>query len=174
MKTKRCPHCGVTKTSELFPVARRRFDGLGSWCKACVSDWSKKNNQRTDVKARNRKRAIKAYHDLTDEEKRRRNGSGPRKEGRMMRLYQMTLNDYEILLEAQGGVCNLCGNPPKQNRLAVDHDHACCPGEKTCGKCVRGLLCTPCNLALGRVEDEGWMERADAHLNSRPRIAGAA
>lgn len=35
----------------------------------------------------------------------------------------------------------------------VDHDHNCCPGQKTCGSCVRGVLCGPCNRALGLFGD---------------------
>jgi hypothetical protein len=37
--------------------------------------------------------------------------------------------------------------------LTVDHDHRCCPGPVSCGACVSGLLCTPCNLAAGHVSD---------------------
>lgn len=39
-------------------------------------------------------------------------------------------------------------------RLAVDHDHACCPGHYSCGKCVRGLLCQDCNIAAGKLRDD--------------------
>lgn len=40
--------------------------------------------------------------------------------------------------------------------MNVDHDHACCPDadSKTCGKCVRGLLCRYCNFGLGRFDDD--------------------
>jgi hypothetical protein len=46
---------------------------------------------------------------------------------------------------AQGGVCAICKRlPPPGKPLSIDHDHAT-------GK-VRGLLCTRCNLMLGKVE----------------------
>lgn len=39
------------------------------------------------------------------------------------RKYGITLDYYNKLGEDQGWVCASCGNPPKNNRLAVDHDH---------------------------------------------------
>jgi hypothetical protein len=38
--------------------------------------------------------------------------------------------------------------------LHVDHDHRCCPGSVSCGKCVRGLVCAPCNIAVGGVRND--------------------
>lgn len=38
--------------------------------------------------------------------------------------------------------------------LTVDHDHACCPGDRSCGRCVRGLICMRCNAALGMLHDD--------------------
>jgi hypothetical protein len=46
------------------------------------------------------------------------------------------------------------GDGPRRPRLVVDHDHNCCPGEKSCGQCVRGFLCTLCNSAAGMVLDD--------------------
>jgi hypothetical protein len=49
--------------------------------------------------------------------------------------------------------CEICGDKPES--LHVDHNHACC-GKKfrTCGKCVRGFLCGPCNRGLGIFQDD--------------------
>lgn len=38
--------------------------------------------------------------------------------------------------------------------LVVDHDHSCCPGATSCGRCVRGFLCPGCNTALGMMGDD--------------------
>lgn len=51
--------------------------------------------------------------------------------------FGITPGQYETMLEAQGGVCAICYKPPKNFRLAVDHDHHT-------GR-VRGLLCWWCN-----------------------------
>ena len=71
----------------------------------------------------------------------------------IQKKYKLTKQMYLDMLEQQNGVCAICQNPPNRDWLAVDHDHACCPGIKSCGKCVRGLLCGSCNSFLGRVND---------------------
>ncbi|MGW3992195.1 endonuclease VII domain-containing protein [Amycolatopsis sp. NPDC004772] len=73
---------------------------------------------------------------------------------RLERVYSISAEAYATLYEAQGGQCALgCGATGKTKALAVDHDHSCCPGSTSCGKCVRGLLCGPCNVLLGRFRD---------------------
>lgn len=75
----------------------------------------------------------------------------------IFRRYGITEDQYNALLAAQGGVCAICGRGPgtetRMKRLVVDHDHACCPGGKSCGKCVRGLLCPWCNRFIGLALD---------------------
>ncbi len=79
--------------------------------------------------------------------------------------YKITLEDYDRMLEEQGGGCAVCGSLDSggKGRFHVDHDHSCCPTEKTCGKCVRGLLCSQCNVRLGVLECE-WKEKAEDYL----------
>lgn len=88
--------------------------------------------------------------------------------GSVARTFGITAEQYDQLYAAQGGRCFLCRRRSPQ-RLAVDHDHSCCPGPTSCGKCVRGLLCAPergCNRGLlGYIESvartpEGAQEMA--------------
>lgn len=64
--------------------------------------------------------------------------------------YNLTPEAYQALVERYRGLCWLC----RRNKgRQVDHDHKCCPGKTSCGKCVRGLLCGPCNKFLGHIRD---------------------
>lgn len=71
--------------------------------------------------------------------------------------------------------CDVCGVDivTKQRRsdghiralLVVDHDHRCCEGTYSCGKCVRGFLCFSCNAAAGMLrESPTTAERLAAYL----------
>lgn len=87
----------------------------------------------------------------------------------MKRKFGITMEEYERILVAQGGGCKLCGKTPEENgkMLAIDHDHSCCNNIKTCGNCVRGLLCTDCNLMLGLAKDNVALLRlAISYLNN--------
>jgi hypothetical protein len=74
----------------------------------------------------------------------------------LLKRFGLTEESYAELLAAQGGGCAICGAPPTESRqLCVDHDHACCPERRSCcGRCVRGLLCSPCNTAVGSMADD--------------------
>ena len=79
--------------------------------------------------------------------------------------YGLTPEALNALLAKQGGVCAICGRNGGGGRwgqLHVDHDHACCPGGRSCGKCVRGLLCHSCNTALGHLADSPALLRKAA------------
>jgi len=104
-----------------------------------------------------------------------------KKDGNALK-YRVPRGWYAAKLEQQGLHCALCPATvcsKKYIRLCIDHSHICCPGHKrkSCGKCVRGLLCLRCNHRLGQFEmflAEGeyiahsgtWAERALAYLKS--------
>lgn len=74
---------------------------------------------------------------------------------------------YDLMLAAQHGKCAICGKTEQENgrALCVDHDHTCCPGQQSCGKCIRFLLCTPCNAGIGLFKDDPLlMERAATYV----------
>jgi hypothetical protein len=57
--------------------------------------------------------------------------------------YGVTQRQYDEMFAAQGGRCAICREAFEV--LSVDHDHV--TGE------VRGLLCPPCNIAIGNLAD---------------------
>jgi len=83
----------------------------------------------------------------------------------LKRTYGISPADYDQMLDAQGGVCLICGDPPKvggvqaASKLHVDHDHSS-------GR-VRGLLCNHCNRGLGAFRDRPeLLEAAIAYLKT--------
>ena len=80
-------------------------------------------------------------------------------EKRKLKTFGLTLQDYQQMLDAQNGVCAICGKKPGKRKLSVDHDH------KT--GIIRGLLCFRCNFGLGWFQDDLKQFRAiAAHLES--------
>ena len=73
---------------------------------------------------------------------------------RLRQRYGISSDQFNSMLIEQGG-CAACGRAESNGKYwHVDHDHSCCPTDaKSCGKCVRGILCHGCNTALGNVGD---------------------
>ena len=120
---KTCTKCGKKKPFIEFYRHNGYKDGRCSFCKKCYSQYHKSPIGR---------------------EKQRSN--------RLKKRFNITLEQYDKMLEEQNGVCAICKSLETKIlwgaviRLSVDHDH------KT-GK-VRGLLCDRCNRALGTVNDD--------------------
>lgn len=87
---------------------------------------------------------------------------------KIQRKYGVPAEWWDSQYDVQGGRCAVCREPLAEGKgTAVDHDHACCPGVESCGKCVRGLLCSSCNGGLGFFQDDVMLMRAAiAYLES--------
>jgi hypothetical protein len=71
----------------------------------------------------------------------------------LKKKFGISTEEYEALLVTQNGVCAVCRNScPSGRRLAIDHCHVT-------GK-IRGLLCTPCNTAIGLAKEDTLRLRA--------------
>lgn len=85
---------------------------------------------------------------------------------RLQYKYGITPDDYQAMLDSQNGGCAICGITQTQvwkegwnHPLEVDHDH-------DTGK-VRGLLCSSCNVSLGRFKhDPALLRRAADYLEA--------
>jgi hypothetical protein len=119
-----CYGCESWLTVECFSRASGKKDGLQPRCKGCAK--AIYNHLQADVRSANRK-------------------------GK----YGLSAAAFQDLLDKQGGCCAICRTDnPGSKFWAVDHDHACCQGQRSCGNCVRGILCGPCNLGLGAFRDD--------------------
>lgn len=139
IEIKVCPTCRV-RPRHLYASGR-----LEGYCKECKSA-----RQRRDYR-RDPERNLEATQRWRES-----NRSGyleSRRRGSLKFYYGLNAEDYDRMVEAQDGKCAACGSLPGKRRLAVDHDHSCCPGRQSCGKCVRALLCPRCNLVAGFIEN---------------------
>lgn len=108
--------------------------------------WKAENPDR--VKANHQRR--KAKHVLETRAWRKANPDKVRSSV-LRKKYGISLADYEMRVKAQAGLCAICG---KSAKLVVDHCHA--------SSRIRGLLCSPCNRALGYFYDSPKILRAAA------------
>jgi len=84
--------------------------------------------------------------------------------------------DFEALWSAQDGKCASCGGPMvqggrKPDSVCVDHDRRCCPGKRSCGQCVRGLIHQNCNLVLGYAKDDPEVLRSAVKYLEQWRVS---
>ncbi len=113
MKT--CKRCLTEKDLSLFPKVKQNSDGHSGSCKECM------------------KPIYKSYRDKTREKY-----PTMGRDYHIRRLYGLTSEEYEALLDYQDGKCYICGKECASGRkLSVDHDHD--------SGAIRGLLCITCN-----------------------------
>ena len=77
----------------------------------------------------------------------------------MLRGHNLTVLKYLELFKAFEDKCGICGFYSKTD-LYIDHDHNHCGNDyrkqtsrRSCGNCIRGLLCHPCNSMVGFYEN---------------------
>lgn len=127
-KSTRCRDCGYSEVSK----KNRKYTATDKYCPWCKV-YKPLESFHLDNKRKSRKSAYcKSCYTIV--------------------RYNLTVDKYNALLAAQNGLCAIagCSNKPTD----IDHDHSCCSGAYSCGKCVRGLLCRSCNLALGLINDD--------------------
>jgi hypothetical protein len=170
---KRCRVCGELKPLGDFYKAAGMADGYRHDCKACnlaakaartaanpeanrerVKRWQEANPER-----------LKAYR---REYRRRPERKAADRDYHLKRTYGITLEQYEQMLAAQGGVCAICKEPrPEERTLHVDHD----PETGV----IRGLLCFRCNNALGDLRETYELAQAAAdYLDRDVALTGLA
>ena len=161
MKT--CNKCGETKNYSDFHKWTKSKDGHKHFCKTCVREYDQIEDDPKRVMPRKMRGDL--IHCRRCEEYLPKSSFWSQNTyckvcqpiiGHLQNLkkYGLTRDDYVDLEKSQNGVCKICGEEERYNkRLSVDHDHSCCDGPKSCGKCIRGLLCSRCNKVLGQIND---------------------
>ena len=69
---------------------------------------------------------------------------------RRFKKHHITKEIYDKLLSRYNGKCWIC---KRSDATHIDHDHSCCKGSFSCGQCIRGVLCSNCNTAIGLLQD---------------------
>lgn len=124
--TKVCCRCKVEKNVLEFVIARSERDGRRKQCRNCCAELTREENQKNPEK----------YAEI-------------RRRANLKRCFGLTIEEYDRLMQRQGGVCAICGQRERNKagrRMPVDHCHET--------GVVRGLLCSNCNGGIGKFHDD--------------------
>lgn len=164
---KHCYKCKQTKKRDLFNKNKWKKDGLADECRECnvskLKKWTQENKEslKNKDKIRNknpiRREQQRIYSQKRKQKLRRENLSlyQLQLEIGKCRMYGITLERYNEMLDSQKNVCAICEKPEtasysrngikKTKKLAIDHSHET--------GLVRGLLCQNCNILVGCSKD---------------------
>jgi Recombination endonuclease VII len=118
-----CPDCATVKPLDDFVRHAGMPSGRAPYCKPCHNVRGKASKERAG--------GSRKYH--------------------LKRRYGITVEEADLMLERQSGLCAICRTAPATQ---VDHDHET--------SAVRALLCFNCNGGLGQFRDDPAVLRAAA------------
>ena len=166
-----------------------------TYCKICRAEWARETRQKDPTANREAVKKYRAAHprEFTPEQREAKRAQEreryARKIGRPPRTvwgnfradpkayhlrwllekrYGITLEQYNEMVEVQGGRCAICNKIPPgtshiSRRLAVDHDHVT--------GTVRGLLCSTCNTTIGMIDDSpGLLDKMRRYLGKHAQL----
>lgn len=136
-----CVRCNSEKNVDEFVQDSSRTLGRKQYCKHCHSTYAQQ------YRAENQEHIKEINHIWVAANK------DKIKQYRLNK-YNLSSAEYDQLLLDQEDSCAICGEFFGEDKICVDHDHLCCSGQKSCGNCIRGLLCDRCNIALGKFNDD--------------------
>lgn len=92
------------------------------------------------------------------------------RERRLRAQFNISAEEWDLILKFQGGVCALCRlkftqtgkNKGKPKPLNTDHDHIT--------GLTRGILCTGCNRRIPTWMTVEWLEAVLAYLREPPAV----
>lgn len=142
MDTRICSICKEEKPVDLFSKHSARKSGYQPYCKPCA------HTKRVDW-ARNNKDKGRQYKLKYD--------------------YKMSVQTFDKMVKDQDNKCAICSED-FTTTPCIDHDHSCCGPKKACEKCVRGLLCTRCNVIVGVLETFKYLPEAEDYINNHASV----
>ena len=165
---KKCTKCLVEKPLDHFSNRAASKDGKMTQCKDCSNKSKKKYYQDNREVIAERNAKYRAGNRKEISEKRKPTSPEQGRKYAMKYRFGITQEQYDRMFVEQNGICAICENVSDNGQLlCIDHDHSCCPGRKTCGECIRGLLCTRCNMAIGQLrENVTYLENAIKYIQS--------
>lgn len=118
---KKCTKCEKLKPLNQYNKGNGS-DSLHSWCKNCNytnrREWNKANPERNTAQ-------------------------------RLYAKYRLRPEELQELLDLRDNKCEICSKEfTTRASYHIDHDHSCCFGAKSCGQCIRGILCAGCNTKV--------------------------
>lgn len=129
---KHCARCDSWLALGNYHRNKRQWDGLHAYCKQCMAAGSLRRYENE------RDRLLALGRIYRAKNRRKRN------DARMRSRFGISLEEYEIKLKQQNGLCAICRKVGKK-ALHIDHSHR--------NNQNRGLLCFRCNVALGSFGD---------------------
>ncbi len=153
-----CRLCGKRKRLTEFCKTKRARLGHHHRCKECHRACEKARPKAKAARERARQRARTKYHSDPKERERILASSKKHKhKNHLRKCYGLTPADVLTMLRSQGWRCAICNRPFGRSTPHVDHDHQ--------HEVVRGLLCSSCNLGIGKFHDDPCvLDRAVAYL----------
>lgn len=166
----RCKPCVNAKAREYRQTTRGR-EICRKIAKKC---WAKPHTQELSRLAKGRFRLTKKSKDYMREYGRKyekgakskstklkwrqsTKGAASRFNSQLKTRHGINAEKYASMVVEQDGKCAICRRVPERTRLYIDHDHQ--------NGRVRGLLCSPCNMILGKWSDSPeTAERAKQYL----------
>lgn len=137
IKEIRCARCKITKSVDKFNKYMLKI--RCAYCIDCRRTSTAKNRARPEAKQKHKDWYIQKYEPTAEN-------------NRLQKLYGISLDEYEEMLEKQNYLCAICHQPEQKKRkgrpyrLGIDHCHET--------GTIRGLLCWRCNCAFGKLRDD--------------------
>lgn len=138
MQTKTCYVCKAEKNVELFAQANnsKSADKRATYCLDCSATLTEKEKGAIVT-------ALWRKHNKERHDKTHKNHS-------LNKAYGISLEEYNVMLQAQNSVCAVCGEASTVARKKDGPLHSLCVDHET--GVIRGLLCGRCNVLLELLE----------------------